>query len=149
MIAPHQHNKILYRVQSSGYWLLHTFLLSLWWSSELNFPGWHWRLSWHAYMIHNPILYLSYGWLSVNYPRERFSNGGFFPLPQGSHAWQKSGLTWWYSGYEHFTLLTPSSTSKAWCPCFMSASAASSPLAVASPWLLGRPGIYSQTGKPS
>lgn len=54
MIAPHQDNKILHRVQSSGYWLLYTWLLSLWWSSERNFPGWHWRLNWHAYVIYNP-----------------------------------------------------------------------------------------------
>lgn len=116
MIAPHQLNKILYRVQSLGYWLLHTLLLSSWWSSEHYFPGWHWRFSWHAYTIYNPMVYLSYVWLRVNYPRESFSKG-FFPT-QGSDAWQKSGLTWWFSLCEHFTLLTPSSTSKAPFPCF-------------------------------
>lgn len=67
-------------------------------------------------MIYNPMVYLSYVWLRVNHPREKFSK--IFFLPQGSGAWQKSGLTWCFSVYEHFTLLSPSSTSKAQCPCF-------------------------------
>lgn len=129
MIAPHQDNKILHRVQSSGYWLLHTWLLSLWWSSERNFPGWHWRLNWHAYVIYNPCFTCHMCASELTIQSRALTK--FFFLPQGSDAWPKSGLTWWFSGHEHFTLLTPSSTSKAQCPCFMSASAASSPLAVA------------------